>query len=41
MFLWISPGATVTVVALHAGFYDAEALPAAEDPEKFPMIEQV
>lgn len=34
-------GATVTVVALHASFFDAEALPQSEDPEQFPMIEQV
>ncbi|XP_063393834.1 prenylated Rab acceptor protein 1 isoform X2 [Cydia fagiglandana] len=33
-------GATVTIVALHAGLFDAESLPPLED-EQFPMIEQV
>lgn len=40
VLFWVL-GATVTVVALHASFFDAEALPPSEDPEKFPMIEQV
>ncbi|KAJ0181302.1 hypothetical protein K1T71_003387 [Dendrolimus kikuchii] len=40
VLFWVL-GATVTVVALHAGFFDAEALPALDDPEQFPMIEQV
>ncbi|XP_026323645.1 prenylated Rab acceptor protein 1 isoform X2 [Hyposmocoma kahamanoa] len=39
VLFWVL-GATVTVVALHAGFYDAESLPQLEDPEQFPMIEQ-
>ncbi|XP_061710567.1 prenylated Rab acceptor protein 1 isoform X1 [Cydia pomonella] len=33
-------GATVTIVALHAGLFDAESLPPLEE-EQFPMIEQV
>ncbi|XP_026746434.1 prenylated Rab acceptor protein 1-like, partial [Trichoplusia ni] len=40
VLFWVL-GATVTVVALHASFFDAEALPASDDPEQFPMIEQV
>ncbi|XP_049887397.1 prenylated Rab acceptor protein 1 isoform X1 [Pectinophora gossypiella] len=40
VLFWVL-GATVTVVALHASFFDAEALPQSEDPEQFPMIEQV
>lgn len=40
VLFWVL-GATVTVVALHASFFDAEALPNLEDPEQFPMIEQV
>lgn len=40
VLFWVL-GATVTVVALHASFFDAEALPPSEDPEQFPMIEQV
>ena len=28
-------------MALHASFFDAEALPPSEDPEQFPMVEQV
>ncbi|CAG9107562.1 hypothetical protein JYU34_011306 [Plutella xylostella] len=40
VLFWVL-GATVTVVALHAGFYDAEALPVADDQERFAMIEQV
>lgn len=37
-----STGATMTVVALHASFFDIEALPQAEGEESFPMmIEQV
>ncbi|KAL0850003.1 hypothetical protein ABMA28_011914 [Loxostege sticticalis] len=40
VLFWVL-GATVTVVALHASFFDIEALPQAENPEQFPMIEQV
>ncbi|XP_038209371.1 prenylated Rab acceptor protein 1 isoform X1 [Zerene cesonia] len=40
VLFWVL-GATVTVVALHASFFDAEVLPVSDDPEKFPMIEQV
>ncbi|CAG4924141.1 unnamed protein product [Colias eurytheme] len=40
VLFWVL-GATVTVVALHASFFDAEVLPVLDDPEKFPMIEQV
>ncbi|CAH0722761.1 unnamed protein product, partial [Brenthis ino] len=40
VLFWVL-GATVTVVALHASFFDAEALPPSEDPEQFPMVEQV
>ncbi|KAJ2946273.1 hypothetical protein O0L34_g12314 [Tuta absoluta] len=40
VLFWVL-GATVTVVALHASFFDAEALPPPEDPEQFPQIEQV
>ncbi|XP_028165722.1 prenylated Rab acceptor protein 1 isoform X1 [Ostrinia nubilalis] len=40
VLFWVL-GATVTVVALHASFFDIEALPQAEGPEQFPMIEQV
>ncbi|XP_030027733.1 prenylated Rab acceptor protein 1 isoform X1 [Manduca sexta] len=40
VLFWVL-GATVTVVALHASFFDAEALPPSDDPEQFPMIEQV
>ncbi|CAG9575996.1 unnamed protein product [Danaus chrysippus] len=40
VLFWVL-GATVTVVALHASFFDAETLPASNDPEQFPMIEQV
>ncbi|CAB3231340.1 unnamed protein product [Arctia plantaginis] len=40
VLFWVL-GATVTVVALHASFFDAEVLPAPDDPEQFPMIEQV
>ncbi|XP_045761045.1 prenylated Rab acceptor protein 1 isoform X2 [Maniola jurtina] len=40
VLFWVL-GATVTVVALHASFFDAEALPPTDDPEQFPMIEQV
>ncbi|KAL4705034.1 hypothetical protein ACJJTC_009822 [Scirpophaga incertulas] len=40
VLFWVL-GATVTVVALHASFFDAEALPAPEDSDQFPMIEQV
>ncbi|XP_041974112.1 prenylated Rab acceptor protein 1 isoform X2 [Aricia agestis] len=38
VLFWVL-GATVTVVALHASFFDAETLPVAED--QFPIIEQV
>ncbi|XP_023949838.1 prenylated Rab acceptor protein 1 isoform X1 [Bicyclus anynana] len=40
VLFWVL-GATVTVVALHASLYDAETLPPSDDPEQFPMIEQV
>lgn len=40
VLFWVL-GATVTVVALHASFFDAEVLPALEDPEQFSMVEQV
>ncbi|XP_072935811.1 prenylated Rab acceptor protein 1 isoform X1 [Epargyreus clarus] len=40
VLFWVL-GATVTVIALHASFFDAEALPPSDDPEQFPMIEQV
>lgn len=40
VLFWVL-GATVTVVALHASFFDAEALPPSSDPEQFSMIEQV
>ncbi|XP_013166577.1 PREDICTED: prenylated Rab acceptor protein 1 isoform X1 [Papilio xuthus] len=38
VLFWVL-GATVTVVALHASFFDAESLPPSD--EQFPMIEQV
>ncbi|XP_014360368.2 prenylated Rab acceptor protein 1 isoform X1 [Papilio machaon] len=38
VLFWVL-GATVTVVALHASFFDAESLPPTD--EQFPMIEQV
>lgn len=38
--LVVVPGVTVTVVALHAGLFDAEALPPPDDAA-FPTIEQV
>ncbi|KPJ13716.1 Prenylated Rab acceptor protein 1 [Papilio machaon] len=38
VLFWVL-GATVTVVALHASFFDAETLPPTD--EQFPMIEQV
>lgn len=40
VLFWVL-GATVTVVALHATFFDAEALPPADGSEQFAMIEQV
>ncbi|XP_026764471.1 prenylated Rab acceptor protein 1 isoform X1 [Galleria mellonella] len=40
VLFWVL-GATVTVVALHASFFDAETLPPSDDPEQFPMVEQV
>ncbi|CAH2268771.1 prenylated Rab acceptor protein 1 isoform X2 [Pararge aegeria] len=40
VLFWIL-GTTVTIVGFHAIFYDADALPSIEDPEKFPMIEEV
>ncbi|XP_050352010.1 prenylated Rab acceptor protein 1 isoform X1 [Nymphalis io] len=39
VLFWVL-GATVTVVALHASFFDAETLPST-DLEQFPMVEQV
>ncbi|XP_046976216.1 prenylated Rab acceptor protein 1 isoform X2 [Vanessa cardui] len=39
VLFWVL-GATVTVVALHASFFDAETLPSS-DLEQFPMVEQV
>ncbi|KAM3966605.1 prenylated Rab acceptor protein 1 isoform 1-T1 [Aphomia sociella] len=40
VLFWVL-GATVTVVALHASFFDAETLPPSDDPEQFAMVEQV
>ncbi|XP_047514728.1 prenylated Rab acceptor protein 1 isoform X1 [Pieris napi] len=40
VLFWVL-GATVTVVALHASFFDAETLALSDDPDQFPMIEQV
>ncbi|XP_022126658.2 prenylated Rab acceptor protein 1 isoform X1 [Pieris rapae] len=40
VLFWVL-GATVTVVALHASFFDAENLVLSDDPDQFPMIEQV
>ncbi|XP_053601052.1 prenylated Rab acceptor protein 1 isoform X1 [Plodia interpunctella] len=40
VLFWVL-GATVTVVALHASLFDSETLPAIDDPERFPMVEQV
>ncbi|GBP46397.1 Prenylated Rab acceptor protein 1 [Eumeta japonica] len=39
VLFWVL-GASVTVVALHASFYDSEVL-AQNDSEQFPSIEQV
>ncbi|CAK1600002.1 unnamed protein product [Parnassius mnemosyne] len=40
VLFWVL-GATVTVVALHASFFDAETVPPSDSLEQFPMIEQV
>ncbi|CAH0406069.1 unnamed protein product [Chilo suppressalis] len=40
VLFWVL-GATVTVVALHASFFDAESLPPTDGSEQFAMIEQV
>ncbi|XP_068628856.1 prenylated Rab acceptor protein 1 isoform X2 [Battus philenor] len=40
VLFWVL-GATVTVVALHASFFDTESLPPSDNLEQFPMIEQV
>ncbi|CAG4963339.1 unnamed protein product [Parnassius apollo] len=40
VLFWVL-GATVTVVAMHASFFDAETLPPSDSLEQFPMIEQV
>lgn len=40
VLFWVL-GATVTIVAIHAGFYDAETLPQVDDADQFQMVQQV